>query len=122
MIVTTGTDAEFFKRGPQIAKSLDAGESISQESILSFEDVEDILRLLSEKRLKLLKVIKNEPSTIYQIAKRVGRDLQSVKLDIDALLAAGLVTHFNLNTVLPVSPYEAVFKVAVDRLTIRLEF
>lgn len=120
MIVTTGTEAEFFKRGPQIAKSLDAGESLSQESILSFEDVEDILRLLSVKRLKLLKVIKNEPSTIDQIAKRLRRDLQSVKLDIDALLAAGLVTH--LNTALLVSPYEAVFKVAVDRLTIRLEF
>lgn len=120
MILTTGTEAEFFKRGRHIARSLDAGESISQETILSFEDVDDIFRLLSVKRLKLLRVIKNEPSTIYQIAKRVGRDLQSVKLDIDALLAAGLVTH--LNTALPVSPYEAVFKVAVDRLTIRLEF
>lgn len=122
MILTTGTEAEFFKRGRHIARSLDASESISQETILSFEDVDDIFRLLSVKRLKLLRVIKNEPSTIDQIAKRLRRDLQSVKLDIDALLAAGLVTHFNLNTVLPVSPYEAVFKLAVDSLTIRLEF
>lgn len=122
MIVTTGSEAGFFKRGRHIARSLDAGESISQETILSFEDVEDIFRLLSLKRLKLLRVIKNEPGTIDQIAQKVGRDRQSVKLDIDALLSAGLVTHFNLNTVLPVSPYEAVFKVAVDSLTIRLEF
>lgn len=120
MIVTTGSEAEFFKRGRHIARSLDAGESICQETILSFEDVEDIFRLLSLKRLKLLRVIKNEPGTIDQIAQKVGRDRQSVKLDIDALLSAGLVTH--LNTALPVSAYEEVFKGAMDRLTLRLEF
>jgi predicted transcriptional regulator len=120
MILTTGTEAEFFKRGRQIARSLDAGGTISNESILSFEDPEDIFQLLSEKRLKLLGVIKSKPGTIDQISKRVGRDRQSVKLDIDVLVAAGLVVH--CDTAFPVSAYEEVYKVAMDRLTVRLEF
>lgn len=91
-VICTGTEEQFFKRGRRIAKDLDAGRPIAQQTIISFEDPEDMMRLLSSARLNLFKEIKREPGSIARIAERIKRDRSAVKRDIDAMQAAGLVS------------------------------
>lgn len=92
LIITTGTEEDFFKRGRRVAKDLDAGRTIEQQTIISFEDPTDMMRLISSSRLNLFKEIKREPGSIGRIAERLNRDRSAVKRDIDAMQAAGLVS------------------------------
>lgn len=92
VIITNGTEADFLKRGRVIARALDAGKPLRSELILSFEDPNDLIKLISGTRLNLFKAIKQQPGSITDIAKRLHRNRNSVKRDIDAMQAAGLIT------------------------------
>ena len=79
LILKTGTEQDFFKRGREIAKAADLGQPIPEESIISFEDPADVT------------AIKECPGSITQISTRLRRDRSAVKRDIDELERAGLL-------------------------------
>jgi predicted transcriptional regulator len=91
LTITTGTDEEFFRRGKELARKLDKGERIPAENIITFEDPEDILELITAARVGLFRAVKEEPGSIADIARRLHRDRSAVKRDVDILAAAGLV-------------------------------
>ena len=92
LIITTGNDADFFKRGRRVAQAADQGETMADERVLSFEDPSDMMRLITEARLALFRAVKDEPGSITAIAGRLHRDRSAVKRDVDILQAAGMVT------------------------------
>lgn len=47
LILKTGTEQDFFKRGREIAKAADLGQPIPEESIISFEDPADVTKLIT---------------------------------------------------------------------------
>jgi predicted transcriptional regulator len=62
------------------------------EESLSFESVEAFRKILTPKRIELLKIIRHErPSSIYALAKLARRDLKNVRDDITLLKNLGLV-------------------------------
>lgn len=75
----------------QTSRSLDRGERVSAESIITFEDPGDILELVTAARVDLFMAVKDEPGSISEIARRLHRDRSAVKRDVDILAAAGLV-------------------------------
>lgn len=91
LTITTGTEKEFFSRGRELARSLDKGEPIPVENIITFEDPEDILELVTAARIDLFKAVKEEPGSIAEVARRLQRDRSAVKRDVDILAAAGLI-------------------------------
>jgi len=91
LTITTGTGTEFFRRGKEIARKLDSGERIPVESIITFEDSEDILELVMAARVDLFRAVKEGPGSITDIARRLHRDRSAVKRDVDILAAAGLI-------------------------------
>lgn len=91
LTITTGTAEEFFSRGRELARRLDRGEGIPVENIITFEDPEDILELVTAARVDLFRAVKEEPGSIAEIARRLHRDRSAVKRDVDILEAAGLV-------------------------------
>ncbi|MGV0953845.1 MAG: MarR family transcriptional regulator [Fluviibacter sp.] len=119
LILKTGTEQDFFKRGRKIAKAADLGQPILEETIISFEDPADVTKLITTARLALFRAVKECPGSITQISTRLRRDRSAVKRDIDELERAGLVmvstkvlpghgrmkevsavaTHFNLQAV-----------------------
>ena len=119
LILKTGTEQDFFKRGRKIAKAADLGQPIPEETIISFEDPADVTKLITTARLALFRDVKECPGSITQISTRLRRDRSAVKRDIDELERAGLVmvstkvlpghgrmkevsavaTHFNLQAV-----------------------
>jgi predicted transcriptional regulator len=91
LTLTTGTEKDFFKRGRDIARKLDRGEKIADETVITFEDAEDLLEVITRARIDLLRAVNEEPGSITDIARRLHRDRSAVKRDIDILASAGLV-------------------------------
>jgi predicted transcriptional regulator len=90
IIVTDGPE-EFFKRGKQIAQLVDQAKPIPRERTISFEDPEDLARLVTTAKLLLLREVRSCPGSITDIATRLHRDRSSVKRDVDALEHIGLL-------------------------------
>lgn len=91
LILKTGTEQDFFKRGRKIAKAADLGQPIPEETIISFEDPADVTKLITTARLALFRAVKECPGSITQISTRLRRDRSAVKRDIDELERAGLL-------------------------------
>jgi len=91
LTVTTGTERDFFERGRKLAKKLDMGERVEPECIISFEDPQDLLELVTAARMNLFNAVKEEPGSIAEIARRLNRDRSAVKRDVNKLAEAGLI-------------------------------
>ena len=90
--IETGTEAEFFARGKRLARQVDRGEPLAETHVVTFDDPAEVAQLLTQARIGLFRAIKAEPASITAIAARLHRDRSAVKRDVDALLAAGLVS------------------------------
>ena len=91
LTITTGMEKDFFERGKQFARKLDKGEKVEPECIISFEDPQELLGLVTPARMNLFKTVKEEPGSIAEIARRLHRDRSAVKRDVEVLTNAGLV-------------------------------
>ena len=62
------------------------------EAHLSFESWEALTKVLSGKRLQLLRHLHGNPTgSIAELARSLGRDYKRVYVDVDALTQAGLI-------------------------------
>ena len=91
LTIKTGDETEFFKRGRKLAQLADQQQKLPHESVISFEDPADVLKLLTVARLRLFRTIKDQPGSITAISDRLNRDRSAVKRDVDELAKAGLV-------------------------------
>ncbi|MDD2721855.1 MAG: MarR family transcriptional regulator [Gallionella sp.] len=82
---------DFFRRGKEIARLADQGKRIPAERIISFEDPEDLARLITTAKLILFRAVKESPGSITDLSQRLHRDRSAVKRDIDELERIGLV-------------------------------
>ena len=81
----------FFERGRKLAKLADQGVAIPSSTIVAFEDVESLLNVLTEKRVLLLKQIKQTPTSITLLAKTLKRDRSAVTRDVQILERFGVI-------------------------------
>jgi predicted transcriptional regulator len=89
--ITVTDEHAFFARGKAIAKQVDAKAPIKTQTTLSFEDPNDMLRILTVARLDLFQAVKLQPDSISGVALRLQRDRSAVKRDVDCLAHAGLI-------------------------------
>lgn len=89
--VIAADENEFFARGKRLAALADACKSIPSESVISFGDPADLLKMLTPARLALISAVKAQPDSITAIAERLHRDRSAVKRDVDSLHKAGLL-------------------------------
>ncbi|HLC75196.1 MAG TPA: hypothetical protein VJH88_05080 [Candidatus Nanoarchaeia archaeon] len=89
---------------------------IEKKEQLSFPTIDAFRKLITEKRLELLHVIKlKHPQSVYELAKVVDRDLKSVATDIDILQELGLVSLERLSDERNrVKPYVVYDKINVE--------
>jgi predicted transcriptional regulator len=81
----------FFERGRELAKAADRGLAIPSSRVVAFEDVDSFLHVLTEKRVLLLKQIKQTPTSISLLAKKLNRDRSAVARDVQLLERFGVV-------------------------------
>ncbi|MCC7268437.1 MAG: hypothetical protein IT546_14025 [Caulobacteraceae bacterium] len=62
------------------------------EHHLSFDSFETLAKVLSPRRLELLRALHAQPAaSIAALARHLGRDYKRVHEDVEALMAAGLI-------------------------------
>ena len=89
--VMVADENAFFARGRRLAALADAGKPIPSESVISFGDPADLLKMLTPARLALMSAVKAQPDSITAIGERLHRDRSAVKRDVDTLHKAGLL-------------------------------
>jgi predicted transcriptional regulator len=73
-------------------KKIEAGQEVKKQEGLYFESIDTMRAILTNKRLLILKTIKEkEPNSIYELAKILGRDLKNINQDLKLLADVGLV-------------------------------
>ena len=74
-------------------KALEQGKEVKRQSGTYFSNLEAARKVLTPKRLELLRVIRREqPDSVYRLARLVGRDLKNVHQDIRTLAEYGLIS------------------------------
>ena len=81
----------FFERGRKLAKAADRGEPIPSRRVVAFEDVGALLHVLTEKRVLLLKQVKETPTSISVLARKLKRDRSAVTRDVQVLERFGVI-------------------------------
>lgn len=82
----------FFADALRMADRLDRGDTAPSPAHLVFERMEDLLKVLTANRWRLLRTLHSDgPSSVRALAKALGRDYRGVHADVAALLDAGLI-------------------------------
>ena len=81
----------FFDRGRKLAALIDRGRPVPRSRVVAFDEVEVLLRVLTRKRVLLLRKVKQNPGSISALAKRLRRDRSAVTRDIHLLERYGVV-------------------------------
>jgi len=107
------SEDEFFKRAGKTLSDLDKGKKPkSMKERLSFESLDALRQVLTQKRLKLLHIIKHQkPKSVYALAKITNRDLKNIRDDLSKLEALGLIelvkdTKHPRETVIPTITFD----------------
>ncbi len=96
--VTADGAAGFFRRAREHARRLDRGASLAPEITVTFENVGDMLRVLSAERVRLLRVARERATPISDLANGLDRDTRAVSRDVDLLESFGLLrTRYETN-------------------------
>ncbi len=73
-------------------KKVAKGESVKNQSTLSFESLKAMRMFITDERLKILRTVrKYHPKSIYELAKMVKRDTKNVSDDVHFLSDLGLL-------------------------------
>lgn len=76
----------------EVMNKIKEGKSIKKKESISFNNIDIMRKVLTNKRLELIKTIKKyKPKSIYQLAKIVKRDSKSVNMDLKILSNLGMV-------------------------------
>lgn len=86
------SDEEMFGEVNAVWERAGRGDKVKRHEGLYFENLEAMRRILTENRLRILKVIKKEhPSSVYELAKILKRDFKNTYNDVRILAELGLV-------------------------------
>lgn len=100
----------FKERALESAREFDGGEEQSGPRVLSFEDPERIQRLLTPRRLELLRsVMEDPPGSIRQLAERLERNVSDVHDDVTLLEEYGIMKlEQDGRAKRPIVPYDEI--------------
>ena len=80
------------KEAGEVFEKLTKGETVQKKTAIYFNNLKEMRKVLTEKRLELLKTIKDKkPASVYQLARMVHRDIKNVLQDLSYLKELGLV-------------------------------
>jgi predicted transcriptional regulator len=81
-----------FREAAESYEKISQGKRVKKKTGLYFSNIKDLRKVLTDKRLELLKTIKDrKPSSVYELARMVDRDLKNVLQDVGYLHDIGMV-------------------------------
>jgi len=85
-------EKELFHEVKEVWGKLKKGEKVRKHEGVYFESLDAMRKVLTEERLRMLKIIKKEhPASIYELAKILGRDVKNTFDDVQFLAQVGFV-------------------------------
>jgi predicted transcriptional regulator len=107
------SEEELYTEVNAVWEKAERGEKVKKHEGLYFENLEAMRKVLTENRLRILKIIKKEhPSSIYELAKFLKRDIKNTYDDVQLLAGLGLVdlkkTKEGRERTTPVVNYEKI--------------
>ena len=97
--IRIGAAADALDRFEAAWNRVQEGRATRPLEVLSFSDLPLLTRTLSPARWALLQALRGEPASIYQLAKRLGRDYKNVHTDVTRLARLGLIERGSDNLV-----------------------
>ena len=80
------------KEAGEVFEQVAAGKTVQKKEAVYFSDLREMRRVLTEKRLELLKTVKEKkPASVYALAKLLHRDLKNVLQDVSYLRDLGIL-------------------------------
>lgn len=109
---------EFKEKIKSELRAIDRGKAkkLGEDSI-SFQSLDQLRKFLTPKRLELLRVIRHKkPSSMYELAKLVGRTPENVNTDIKFLEQLGFVEVDRIYDIRK----KSVPEVSYDKMTLEI--
>jgi predicted transcriptional regulator len=88
--IGTGSEAEFFERGRNIAALADAGLPLPVEKRVTFGEFSELAQLLTPARKELVDAVRAQEGSIQELANRLHRDRSKVSRDVAVLASKGV--------------------------------
>lgn len=90
--ISIKSDKELFEEIKTVTEKLELGEKVKKHEGISFDNLETMRKILTDARLKILKTIKKDnPGSIYELAKMLHRDTKNTFDDVKFLSEMGLI-------------------------------
>lgn len=108
LLVTIGDADSLYEAGREAIRALQDGTPVEQPAIVTFANEQQLSDVLNERTFTLLRVIRaDEPDSIRETARLVGRDVKNVHEEVTTLEALGII-RFDENgrSKRPVFPYD----------------
>lgn len=86
------SDEEIFKEIKEVVKKIESGEKVNKHEGVSFDSIDSMRKVLTEERLRVLRTVRKErPASVYELAKKLKRDIKNTFNDVQFLAQAGLL-------------------------------
>ena len=90
--ISLKSDKELFEEIKKVTGKLEHGEKVGKHEGISFDNLETMRKILTDARIKILKTIKKDnPGSIYELAKMLHRDTKNTFDDVKFLSEMGLI-------------------------------
>lgn len=90
--VAIKSDEDILKEVKDAVRKIERGEKSGKHEGISFDSIDAMRKVLTEERLKVLRAIKKEhPGSVYELAKKLKRDIKNTFNDVQFLAEAGLL-------------------------------
>ena len=92
LVVTIGDGTEIYEDGLNAIRKLRDGEPVDQLAIVTFANEQQLTDVFNERTYTLLRIIRDEdPTSIRETARLVGRDVKNVHAELTTLEALGVI-------------------------------
>ncbi len=92
IVVEVKSIKDTLKEVKEVMGKIKEGKLVKKKESVSFNNIDIMRKVLTNKRLELIKSIKKyKPKSIYQLAKIVKRNSKSVNMDVKLLNKLGMI-------------------------------
>jgi predicted transcriptional regulator len=92
VVIRTGDINSFFAKAKKAAKRADRNEAFEETITLTFEDPQELFKILTDARRRLMREIMSQSRSINELSNKLHRDRAAITKDVGLLEKAGLLT------------------------------
>ena len=117
LLVTVDSETNPYEEGLEAINQLTADESIDQPATVRFSNESQLTKVFNERTYALLRLIRDEePGSIRETARLVGRDKKNVHQELTTLEALGVIRFEEAGRAKkPVFPYDELIVTPLAR-------